>query len=61
MSSRNKQAYLAARAIEERELAAAATTRAAKTAHLQLAAEYEERAGDFAAQLCRDNEQNGAD
>jgi hypothetical protein len=50
MSSRNKRSYLIARAREEAELAAAATSLQAKIAHLQLAAEYQERAGDFAAQ-----------
>ncbi len=51
MSSRNKCNYLLARAREETELAALATSKEAKVAHLQMAAEYEERAGDFAAKL----------
>lgn len=57
MSRQNEQNYLAARALEESELAAAASTKNAKIVHFQLAAEYEARADDCAAELHQDSDE----
>ena len=61
MADRIEQDYLVARAIEESELAAVAVTKTAMVAHMQMAAEYEERAGDCAAQPVDESGRDAAD